>query len=371
MRSTAWLACAGLALSALLSPVARADVAHATTPCEELADFVARTGEDSGIGGTGHSAGGDDSGIGGTGIYGSITGFGSVCVNGLRVHHDAGTKIEVNGRNAGSESLGLGHVVWIHARARDGRMHAERLSVLSAAVGPVTAIDLPGRRLEIGRLTVQVPEEAILLDDRGRRREDLAAFAPGDSLDVSGLPTPDGTLVATRIERVTGERSRRYTAPALTELLRGAPDLSHVSIEGFLDVPAAGSVRIGGLDFKTARVPELRSGARVWLRGEIGAAGVLRADDVTPIADPSQPPESRLAPPRTPAARPGPQRLQSSDLPGLFDPEESDPVRLTPGGKLERAPGVQPVPMPPDPSTLEPARPGRAVPGTDSQTPKR
>ncbi len=232
MRSATGFACAWLALLGIAAPsLSQAE----TPPCEELADFVARTGEDSGIGGTGRSGGNggddDDSGVGGTGIYGSITGFGSVCVNGLRVHHDADTAIELNGRSASRESLGIGHVVWIHAETRGTGLYARRLSGLSAAVGPLTAIDVAGRQLEIGRLSVRVPEDAVVLDEHSVRLG-LGGFVLGDSLDVSGFPTHEGNLVATRIERVVGERARRYTAPALKELLREAPGLSHVSIEG-------------------------------------------------------------------------------------------------------------------------------------------
>ena len=49
-----------------------------------------------GIGGTGNVA--NDGGIGGTGIIGIITGFASICVNGVEIHYDINTPVSVDGQ---------------------------------------------------------------------------------------------------------------------------------------------------------------------------------------------------------------------------------------------------------------------------------
>src|SRR2546422_4023925 len=52
-----------------------------------------------GIGGTGIGKDGSG-GIGGTGIVGVITGFASICVNGVEVHYDASPPVSADGRPA-------------------------------------------------------------------------------------------------------------------------------------------------------------------------------------------------------------------------------------------------------------------------------
>src|SRR5213075_3081748 len=50
-----------------------------------------------GVGGTGIGSESDNGGIGGTGIVGTITGFASICVNGLEVHFSNDVPVSENG----------------------------------------------------------------------------------------------------------------------------------------------------------------------------------------------------------------------------------------------------------------------------------
>src|SRR5690349_21550179 len=50
-----------------------------------------------GVGGTGIGSESDNGGIGGTGIVGTITGFASICVNGLEVHFNNDVPVSENG----------------------------------------------------------------------------------------------------------------------------------------------------------------------------------------------------------------------------------------------------------------------------------
>src|SRR5262249_41510449 len=82
-----------------------------------------------GTGGTGVDPGGtggtgvDPGGIGGTGqraeaeigVLGVITGFGSICVNGIEVHYDANTHVALNGDLSSASALGIGQVVSVLA----------------------------------------------------------------------------------------------------------------------------------------------------------------------------------------------------------------------------------------------------------------
>ena len=65
-----------------------------------------------GIGGTGI----DNGGIGGTGIVGVITGFASICVNGVEVHYDESMPVNDNGQTVKTGVLALGQVVVVKAK---------------------------------------------------------------------------------------------------------------------------------------------------------------------------------------------------------------------------------------------------------------
>ena len=61
----------------------------------------------SGMGGTGISAAAP-SGMGGTGIVGVITGFASICVNGVEVHFDDAIPVSDNGQAVTAQRLAVG-----------------------------------------------------------------------------------------------------------------------------------------------------------------------------------------------------------------------------------------------------------------------
>ena len=63
--------------------------------------------EDGGVGGTGAPV------ADGTGIVGTITGFASICVNGLEVFYDENTPTNANGEPLGTGGLAIGQVVAI------------------------------------------------------------------------------------------------------------------------------------------------------------------------------------------------------------------------------------------------------------------
>lgn len=139
-----------------------------------------------GIGGTGSVA--DGKGIGGTGIVGVITGFASVCVNGVEVQYDQGTPIA----QAGTGPLAIGQVVAIEAAGDGVSLHARRITVLHAVSGPVSSAD--AGRLQVLGHTVRVLPSTI-------GGESAAGMRPGDAVQVSGLRLANGEIVASRIDR--------------------------------------------------------------------------------------------------------------------------------------------------------------------------
>ena len=142
----------------------------------------------SGIGGTG-LRGDEGSGTGGTGILGTITGFGSICVNGLRIGYDDATPVLRNGEAATAKDLAVGHVVRVTAESGTP-LRARRIVMESALSGPVTRVDREARRVWVMGQPVELSDDGV-----------VAALEPGDRAEISGQRRGDGVVVATRIDR--------------------------------------------------------------------------------------------------------------------------------------------------------------------------
>ncbi len=217
-----------------------------------------------GVGGTGISER-DRGGVGGTGIVGVITGFGSVCVNGLEVAYDDASRIEADGAPLRPAGLAVGQVVVIDAVPRDGELWAERLEVRNAAFGPVASTDLRRGEIEVLGQRVKIDAATQLVGDGGAA-VGLGAFAPGSFVAVSGLRRADGSVAATRVES-TATRDR-------------------VSVSGPLAANARGVAAIGALEIVTAGddAPTVAIGRAAFVSGRLDAQGALRADRVEPLA---------------------------------------------------------------------------------------
>ena len=188
------------------------------------------SGDESGIGGTGHSGtdesglggtgydAGDESGIGGTGIYGTITAFGSICVNGLRVHYDDETSVSVDGESASSGELAVGQVVAVEATGEGSELQASKVSIESALTGPITSLDYEKNVLTIMGQRVIVPE------DFGEKRLPLEV---GMRATVDGLRRGDGAVDANRVAKASADQ----------------PD----SVSGIVRWVKRGVVEIGGI----------------------------------------------------------------------------------------------------------------------------
>ncbi|HET6718575.1 MAG TPA: DUF5666 domain-containing protein [Rhodocyclaceae bacterium] len=151
---------------------------------------------DSGIGGTGHAdaPGGGDGGIGGTGIVGTITGFASICVNGLEVHYDDNVPVSDNGQPTHARGLAVGQVVAVEAGSSPRGLEARRIAVLHALVGPVTrSLDQHGQLEVMGAKVALDPPQ---LQDQAR------ALKAGDWVKVSGHPGAEHGVVASHIARI-------------------------------------------------------------------------------------------------------------------------------------------------------------------------
>jgi len=151
---------------------------------------------DGGIGGTG---GGGDGGIGGTGAaYGSITGFGSVWVNGVRYDTSSASFRRDDDSNVSQSDLRIGMVARVEGSATAGT--ASLVSVDSAVKGRVEQVQ--GDTYVVMGQTVQT--DAGTFFDNGIRP------AVGDYIEVHGLPQAAGVIAATYIERKSTLASPPY-----------------------------------------------------------------------------------------------------------------------------------------------------------------
>ena len=224
-----WLA----ASVSLWSPVASAAAPACLQPAAEAMDTLANGGVGGtgkfpgGVGGTGKVPGGS----GGTGIVGVITGFASVCINGLEVHFDAGTSVTRNGAAAQARDLALGQVIAIEAACSAENLVARHISILNTLEGPVT-------RLTPENGLMYVMGQAVNVNDATRLGGVAAAteLKPGISVRVAGFRDAAGTVHATRIEKVA--------------------DSTDTSAIGVLQQTKAGKASLSGLPLRVAtRLP--------------------------------------------------------------------------------------------------------------------
>ena len=287
------------------------------------------TGEASGIGGTGianresgvgGTGRGEESGVGGTGIYGTLTAFGSICVNGLRVHYPEDVDVERNGQPAARSVLALGQVVWVVAGDDAGRLSTRNIAIHSAVVGEVSSVDHAGRRLMVSGSAVQVPEGVYL--GEGIAFETMEV---GDRVDVSGLRVDDGEIVASRIAAAGPRAADLIEGPSPETLVVASGGLERISVEGYVRGRTQ-RPRVGGIALDLSALGDLRDrlrpGLRVRAQGRLSADGVLRVErrpwrrhgpkraplplPVDPLLKPGVVPKSEVGP--KPEIRPAPPR---------------------------------------------------------------
>ncbi|MFC3683974.1 DUF5666 domain-containing protein [Hydrogenophaga luteola] len=143
-----------------------------------------------GIGGTGRPVLAGEEGLGGTGIVGVVTGFASICVNGIEVEYGPSTPVERGGQSSRLGDLAVGQLVALQAGGTGDQLLASRIVVIDAAVGPLTALDAAAGRFEV------MGQVATALE-----RSDLQGLVVGDWVRVSGQRISSGEIRATRVQR--------------------------------------------------------------------------------------------------------------------------------------------------------------------------
>lgn len=149
--------------------------------------------QESGIGGTGSVA--SDGGVGGTGVIGVITGFASICANGIEIHYDVNTPVSMDGRLSTVGDLAVGQVIVARALGTGHELTASHIAIIHAAVGPISYLNPETRELQVLGQAVQINQ----LKDQ----DNFSNLKTGDWVQVSGHRLSNGTIVASRIELTT------------------------------------------------------------------------------------------------------------------------------------------------------------------------
>ncbi len=152
-----------------------------------------------GYSGSGNSSAASTASIS-TVAVGTITGFGSVHLNGLKFETTRAT-INIDGRAGIQSDLHAGDVIEVkaHHDAASGKDVADQIEFRGNIQGPVSALDVTAQTLVVLGQSVTVSADTSF-DDRITPAS-LTGVKVGDLLEVSGMPAADGTLHATRLER--------------------------------------------------------------------------------------------------------------------------------------------------------------------------
>lgn len=206
-----------------------------------------RDGDGSGSGGTGHRDGSgnggtgiqarqdDGMGTGGTGVVGEITGFGSVCVNGLEIHYDAGTPVVSNGSPVAADQLAVGQMVAVEAVGKSGNLVARQIHVQHALIGRVQAVE--GGKVKVWGQWVSLPG--------------AHGLKQGDRIKVSGYRLNAGSIFATRIDAAKPREADLISGEAET-VENGVATINGVRVR----LPdGTGSVK-SGKEFRAIGKPE-------------------------------------------------------------------------------------------------------------------
>ncbi|MGZ9738382.1 DUF5666 domain-containing protein [Pseudomonas sp. GNP012] len=159
--------------------------------------------DNGGVGGTGAPLNKRPGGIGGTGIVGTITGFASICVNGMEVHFNKNVPVSENGIAATSTRLAVGQVVAVEAFNSRRGLEAGRIAILHVYEGPLTALPRDS-------LPMRVMGQPVRLANGAQVAPGLRA---GDPVRVSGLRDARGEVVASRIDRAPGLKEASAIGP--------------------------------------------------------------------------------------------------------------------------------------------------------------
>jgi hypothetical protein len=291
----------------------------------------------------GGSGGSQTAGIDGSGApvasntSGTIDGFGSVIVNGVKYESNT-AEILVNGQRASENDLRVGYQVSVTGNNNNGRSIAQKIEFIPSVVGEITALLTAEKQILVLGKTIQVTNNTVF--DASIKPASLAGLSVGQTILVSGAIAPDGSISATRIERsnstnlqISGQVANLtsssfsvngttvvYTNAQLINLNRErlingarvaaigimqdnqlqastviglnknlARDFASADIEGFItrfvsatdfDVDGVSATTTNQTRYEKGSPADLRLGVKIEVEGSINSSGVLVASDM-------------------------------------------------------------------------------------------
>lgn len=169
--------------------------------CKRISRGVAAAGLAASLILTGCGGGGDGGSIGGSASstsVGSISGFGSVIVNGVRFDDSAARVTDDNDNSISASSLGLGMTVEVSGSVNDdGTGSASSINVFSEVQGPISNLNAAAGTFSILGFDIKVSGATVFEDFAG-----LSALVNGNIVEVHGSRSGNA-IMASRIERKT------------------------------------------------------------------------------------------------------------------------------------------------------------------------
>lgn len=167
-------------------------------------------------------------GIGGTGIVGTLTDFGSLLVNGLRIETDGSAEItDAFGTMAG-DAMSVGHHLTIEAATVDGVLVARRVRIVHPVIGRVDRADPSGMRGVVAGVPIQLEPGAE------------GVLTPGARVAVSGA-WRDTTVIASRIDERPGDGPVVISGVIRRAGTSAPPTLAGVRIRTSVALPESGT----------------------------------------------------------------------------------------------------------------------------------
>jgi hypothetical protein len=206
------------------------------------------------------TSGGGGGGIGGSGIVaqGTITGFGSIYVNGIEYETDTAS-VEINEQGADASALKLGMVATVAGDVNaDGVSGtADSVDVDNILRGPIAVVNDPDsddvtRTVDILGFTVTLDRNDTLFG--GTTFDTITA---GNLVEVSGFPTSETTVQATRVQltsssevelsgTVSGFNGSTFTLGAITVMVDGNTQISGPALANDQIVEVEGTILSAG-----------------------------------------------------------------------------------------------------------------------------
>lgn len=198
---------------------------------EAVTALPSKDHSEGGIGGTGRSddrANSGDGGIGGTGIIGTIEGFGSICVNGLKVEWTDATRFLEGDRPSKRQRLQVGQQVAVLAEPSSNTatasLTARQVQMIVGLHGPITEAPDESGFFKVMGAPVRT-KEALISTDRERLK-------PGQWVELSGVWLRDHSFSVSWMQLTAAAEVSTVTGPATGNASIGAVNLSSLVADG-------------------------------------------------------------------------------------------------------------------------------------------